>query len=383
MFGSFSKLARKPCSRASSSSELPGSVIAMKWLPSRTSEWKYSNSDSVSIVPPDLVETTNSVRSRSICSRTARIAAGSVESSTCSASAPSVAPKVRQSTSGARLEPPIPSSTASVRPSAAQPRANSTSSSARSSIASEIVSQPRRSPISGDARDRPTATRPWPTRGARRRSSTAVATRAATALESSPSIDGGDRRRAPGEDRLARALDPGQQLVHRRDERLDALARAASSVTSSMSMPAAASARELGRRVAPRAVGLDLAALGDGQQRLQRHRVDGVGRDQPVDVLRLGVGGVLGPGRGPQRPLHRARPAARSAAKRSPRKICSIARIGGARVGERGGPGEVAAPERLEALVDLGVHARDEEARDRMRRRARAPRPARRSRPRM
>jgi hypothetical protein len=83
-------------------------------LPSGTSEWKCLNSDSVSIVPPDLVETTNSVfeverrpaprgspRGRSSRARAAR-------------APPPGAPKVRHSTSGARLDPPIPSSTASV-----------------------------------------------------------------------------------------------------------------------------------------------------------------------------------------------------------------------------------------------------------------------------
>jgi len=48
-------------------------------------EWKYANSDSGSIVPPDLEDTRNSVRCRSICSPTARTVAASVESSTCRA----------------------------------------------------------------------------------------------------------------------------------------------------------------------------------------------------------------------------------------------------------------------------------------------------------
>src|SRR5579863_6914403 len=62
MFGSFSKVWRNPCSAASASSELPGSVIATKCRPSATSEWKYSKSESVSTVPPDLVDTTKSER---------------------------------------------------------------------------------------------------------------------------------------------------------------------------------------------------------------------------------------------------------------------------------------------------------------------------------
>ncbi len=39
--------------------------------------------------------------------------------------------------------------------------------------------------------------------------------------------------------------------------------------------------------------------------------------------------------------------------------------VGGARVGDGGLALQVAAVDRLEALVDLGVHARDEERRDR------------------
>ncbi len=68
----------------------------------------------VSVVPPDLLDTMNRVRSRSRAASVARTAAGSVESQMRRWSAPSAGAKVRLSTSGARLEPPMPSSTASV-----------------------------------------------------------------------------------------------------------------------------------------------------------------------------------------------------------------------------------------------------------------------------
>ena len=64
MLGSPANVRRKACLAASSSRPEPGSVIATKRLPSSsTSEKKCANSDSGSIVPPDLEETTNSVRS--------------------------------------------------------------------------------------------------------------------------------------------------------------------------------------------------------------------------------------------------------------------------------------------------------------------------------
>jgi hypothetical protein len=84
MSGSLTNARRKPCSPASSSIEEPGSVTATKWAPSGWRPWKYSNSVRVSIVPPDLVETTNNVRPRSTASRTRAISSGSVESRTWS-----------------------------------------------------------------------------------------------------------------------------------------------------------------------------------------------------------------------------------------------------------------------------------------------------------
>jgi hypothetical protein len=61
MFGSPANVRRNACLSASVSRPEPGSVIATKRLPWSTSEKKCANSDSGSIVPPDLEETTNSV----------------------------------------------------------------------------------------------------------------------------------------------------------------------------------------------------------------------------------------------------------------------------------------------------------------------------------
>ncbi len=103
--------------------------------------------ESVSTVPPDFDETTKSVFWRSILPSTSRTAPGSVESSTCSRGEPGMSPKERRITSGPRLEPPMPSSTTSLN--FEHDSANERRSSPCSSIFSLIVSQPRRSPISG------------------------------------------------------------------------------------------------------------------------------------------------------------------------------------------------------------------------------------------
>ena len=68
--------------------------MATKLLPWSTSEKKCANSDSGSIVPPDLEETMNRVRCRSTAPSIARILAASVESRTCSRG-PTVASRER------------------------------------------------------------------------------------------------------------------------------------------------------------------------------------------------------------------------------------------------------------------------------------------------
>ena len=227
---------------------------------------------------------------------------------------------------------------------------------------SEIVSQPSRSPISGTPGPPHSDSSLAQTRRATS-CSTAVATRAAIAPEQLLVDRRRDRLRAAGERRLARGLDAGEQLVHRVLERLDAVVEQRRGDV--VDVDAGVGQRgELRGRVDAGAAGLDLAALGDGQQRRQRHRVDRVGPDQLVDVHGLRVGRVLDPGRRPQRPLHRGAGGAQRGEALAEEDLLE-AQVGGARVGERRGAREVGAPERLEPLVDLGVDARDEEARDR------------------
>ena len=215
----------EPCCVASSTSELPGSVIAMNCSPlPPVSEWKYSNSESVSIVPPDFVETTKSACSSSICvlHRKDRVGVGRVEHVQVRAR-PWAAPNVRQSTSGARLDPPIPSSTASLKFSPTISRAKATSPSA---LLEHRVGDLEPAQAIGDlghARTAPERLVLLPDAPRDLLVDGACATRCATAPESSCGIEAEIACGPAGEHPLARALDPGQQLVHRRHERRDAL----------------------------------------------------------------------------------------------------------------------------------------------------------------
>src|SRR5439155_4728025 len=104
-----------------------------------------------------------------------------------------------------------------------------------------------------------------------------------------------------------------------------------------------------------------LAVVLEGGDRLRRHRVDGVGADQLLDVHRVAVALVLDRRRGPQAAL-------RSRAGR-PQGLPALAGedlleglVGEARVGDGQAAAQVVVPaELVEALVGLGVHARDEE----------------------
>ena len=78
----------------------------------------------------------------------------------------------------------------------------------------------------------------------------ACLTRSAIGGSSSSGRSSLDRRRAAGDDRLALALDAGEQLVHRRRRTASMPSRSSLSVTSSMSMPASAQ-RARGRRSGP------------------------------------------------------------------------------------------------------------------------------------
>jgi hypothetical protein len=160
------------------------------------------------------------------------------------------------------------------------------------------------------------------------------------------------------------AFDSGEQLVHRRDKGGDALfqqrLRDVAHVDSRL--------RERLKRGAGVALGaarLDLPTLGNGQQRLHRHRVNGVWRDEVVDVQRLRVRRILRARGRPERAL------VERAGREEDSEAVAVkdlleALVGRARVGERRGAGQVTAAERLQSLVDLGVDARDEEAGDRV-----------------
>ena len=144
-------------------------------------------------------------RRRTACARgrsarcTARIAAGSVESSTCSASASAGRAEGAPEHLGREARAAHPEQHGVGQPvgGAAARELDELVGALEHRVGDRQPAEPvadlRRRP------GRPTATRPWPTRGARRRCSTAVATRAAIALESSRVDRRGDRRRAPGE----------------------------------------------------------------------------------------------------------------------------------------------------------------------------------------
>ena len=58
--------------------------------------------------------------------------------------------------------------------------------------------------------------------------------------------------------------------------------------------------------------------------------VDGVGADQLLDIENIGVGGILGAGRGPQRPLHPG------TARRQRGEVVAAEELGESAVGELG-----------------------------------------------
>ena len=131
------------------------------------------------------------------CPRARSTAPGSVESSTCSVEPVGESPKLRRITSGPRLEPPMPSSAASVKPVGLAPRSTNAVQVAGAARASRsaIVSQPRRSPISGPGPPQSVSSLRQMRRGDALRRPPA-STRSAIAGSSSSGSDGLDRRRA-------------------------------------------------------------------------------------------------------------------------------------------------------------------------------------------
>ena len=170
--------------------------------------------------------------------------------------------------------------------------------------------------------------------------------------------------------RLQRAsrlrLDVGEQLVERLGELLDALA------LQRLDDVVVVDARRRERvERARRAVDVlveRVARPRRGPERLDglaRHRVDGVGADQLLDVEHVAVVGVLGRRRRPQAALRRRA----LGPQRLPRvagEDLLVGLVGELGVGDRERALElVVAADVVEPLVGLGVDARDEERRDR------------------
>ena len=102
--------------------------------------------------------------------------------------------------------------------------------------------------------------------------------------------------------------------------------------------------------------------VGEREERGLRHRVDGVGGDQLVDVEHIGIGRVLRACRGPERALH-ARPGGGEPLPARSAEVRQEALVGDAGVRDGGAPGELRSPG--EPAVHLAVDPRDEEGGDR------------------
>ncbi len=102
-----------------------------------------------------------------------------------------------------------------------------------------------------------------------------------------------------------------------------------------------------------------IAMVAEGVQRGGRHSVDRIGADQVIDVDRIGVSGILGAGRRPQRTLH-----ARAVTGFERRETRRGKGLFEGLVGQLGiGDGRQAAQWRIlgQARIDLAIDARDEE----------------------
>ena len=173
-----------------------------------------------------------------------------------------------------------------------------------------------------------------------------------------------DRLRAPRDDPLARQLDAADQVVERLDELVDPLLEQRLRHVAHVD-PGLGEAVEVGRRVLVRRGAAHLELLGAGEQGRHRHRVHGVGGHERVHVLGLGVARVLHAGGRPQRALDRRAGLEQRGVALAAEQLLE-AHVRRARVRDGGDPAEVLLAEVREPLVDLRVHARDEEARHRM-----------------
>ena len=198
----------------------------------------------------------------------------------------------------------MPSSTTSVSPSSRTSRTNSRIAGRSSISLSAIVSQPSRSSSSGV----PGGAQSVPSlRQIRRTTSSSAARRSRSATGCSSS--GG---RSASND-VGRPVTIASRLASMPASSLfigttnaSMPSRSSWSVTSTRSMPAAAQRLEVRGRVLGGGRARHVARAGGRLQRRQRHRVDRVGPDEPVDVERVGIGLVLDAGRRPQRALDRA-----------------------------------------------------------------------------
>ncbi len=110
-------------------------------------------------------------------------------------------------------------------------------------------------------------------------------------------------------------------------------------------------------------VAAHLAVILERLDRLERHRVHGVGPDELLDVHRVAVGGVLRRGRRPQRALRPRALALQVLPALALERLAEVL-VRELRVRDRELALELRVAERLEPLVGLGVDARDEERRD-------------------
>ena len=128
--GSPRKHARQPSSWARFSRSLPGSVMATRCegifsVFRYISKWSSTASSTlrISMVPPDLLETSTSVRSKSRPARIERTRTGDTESSTLKSSALRSTLLYLVMVIGAWVEPPWPISKTVLKPSAMMPSA--------------------------------------------------------------------------------------------------------------------------------------------------------------------------------------------------------------------------------------------------------------------
>ena len=171
---------------------------------------------------------------------------------------------------------------------------------------------------------------------------------------------GGDRLGALGHGRLARRLHASDQIVEGRDELVDPLAQQRVRDVAHVDAGVGQRLQVLGGILVGGGAH-ELGMLSRRVERGHRHGVDRVRRHQPVHVERVRVLGVLDAGGGPQRALDG------TAGFSQPHEALALedlleAHVGLPGVGQAGAPLKVRAAQLLEALVDLGVHARHEEA---------------------